>query len=95
MLGCRLAARSANRWRIDGQGALRRSHADIVVSVTDVAGPGDGNVETPVGLVGFGLEQRGGTVASARPGNWTAIRVAAVEDQSRWSARNCRIDRFI
>ena len=35
-------------------GALLRSHADIVVSVTGVAGPGGGSVEKPVGLVCFG-----------------------------------------
>ena len=63
-------------------GALRRSHADIVVAVTGVADPGGGSVEQPVGLVCFGLAQRGGEVASERhvfPGDRTAIRVAAVE----------------
>ena len=64
------------------QGALQRSHADIVVSVTGVAGPGGGSAEKPVGLVWFGLAQRGKPVASESrvfPGDRTAIRVATVE----------------
>ena len=64
------------------EGALQRSHADIVVSVTGVAGPGGGSAEKPVGLVWFGLAQRGQPVASESrvfPGDRTAIRVATVE----------------
>jgi hypothetical protein len=38
------------------EGALQRSHADIVVSVTGVAGLGGGGLEK-VGLVWFGLAQ--------------------------------------
>ncbi len=77
------SARSANRWRGSWrEGALRRSHADIVVSVTGVAGPGGGGVEKPVGLVWFGLAQRDQATATEQqvfPGDRTAIRVAAVE----------------
>ena len=64
------------------EGALQRSHADIVVSVTGVAGPGGGSAEKPVGLVWFGLAQRGQPVASESrvfPGDRTAIRAATVE----------------
>jgi nicotinamide-nucleotide amidase len=64
------------------EGALRRSHADIVVSVTGVAGPGGGSADKPVGLVWFGLAQQDRPVASASrifPGDRTAVRVAAVE----------------
>ncbi len=64
------------------EGALQRSHADIAVSVTGVAGPGGGSADKPVGLVCFGLAQRGHDVVSERhmfPGDRTAIRVAAVE----------------
>jgi nicotinamide-nucleotide amidase len=64
------------------EGALQRSHADIVVSVTGVAGPGGGSAEKPVGLVWFGLAQRGQPVASESrvfPGDRAAIRVATVE----------------
>lgn len=63
------------------EGALRHSHADIVVSVTGVAGPGGGSAEKPVGLVCFGLAQRGKPIASEHrvfPGDRTAIRAATV-----------------
>lgn len=36
-------------------GALARSNAHMVISVTGVAGPGGGSAEKPVGLVHFGL----------------------------------------
>lgn len=64
------------------EGALQRSLADIVVSVTGLAGPGGGSVEKPVGLVWFGLAQRGRTTVTERqmfPGDRTAIRVSSVE----------------
>jgi nicotinamide-nucleotide amidase len=64
------------------EGALQRSHADIVVSVTGLAGPGGGSAEKPVSLVWFGLAQRKKPVASVSrifPGDRTAIRTAAVE----------------
>ena len=64
------------------EGALQRSHADIVVSVTGVAGPGGGSADKPVGLVCFGLARRGQAAVSERqvfPGDRTAIRVATVE----------------
>lgn len=43
-------------------GALARSKAGIVVSVTGVAGPGGGSPEKPVGLVWFGLARSGAGV---------------------------------
>ena len=48
------------------EGALQRSHADIAVSVTGVAGPGGGSADKPAGLVCFGLAQRGHDVVSER-----------------------------
>ncbi len=47
------------------EGALRRSPADIAVSVTGVAGPGGGSEEKPVGLVHFACARRDGRVAAA------------------------------
>ena len=46
------------------EGALAASHAQVALSVTGVAGPGGGSPEKPVGLVWFGLAQRGVAVAS-------------------------------
>lgn len=41
-------------------GALARSHADAIVSVTGIAGPGGGSPQKPVGLVYFGWGRRRG-----------------------------------
>jgi nicotinamide-nucleotide amidase len=43
-------------------GALQRSHADVSVSVTGIAGPTGGSRAKPVGLVYFGWGYRGGIV---------------------------------
>src|SRR5256885_11365201 len=42
------------------KGALAHSSADLVVSITGVAGPGGGTTEKPVGLVHFGAASRDG-----------------------------------
>ena len=65
------------------QGALARSRAHISIAVTGVAGPGGGNAEKPVGLVWFGLAQRGRPAhAESRifPGDRAAIREATVAE---------------
>ena len=67
--------------RAMADGALDRSLATITVSVTGVAGPGGGSAEKPVGLVWFGLAQRGQPVHAERqvfPGNRGAVRAATV-----------------
>jgi nicotinamide-nucleotide amidase len=66
------------------EGALENSLADVTVSITGVAGPGGGSIEKPVGLVHFGLSQRGRDtqVLARRYGDLgrQAIRLKAVED---------------
>ena len=56
------------------EGALARSHADIAVAVTGIAGPGGGSAEKPVGLV---------HVAAARKGRKTAHRACEFGDIGR------------
>ena len=61
-------------------GALDRSHAEIAIAVTGVAGPGGGTAAKPVGLVWFGLAGRGPVATESRvfPGDRTAVRIATV-----------------
>lgn len=61
-------------------GALRRSRADIAVSVTGIAGPGGATAGKPVGLVHFGWMVRDGASGVRRQvfsGDRAAVRAAA------------------
>lgn len=40
-------------------GALQKSHADVAIGVTGIAGPGGGSEKKPVGTVVFALARRG------------------------------------
>jgi nicotinamide-nucleotide amidase len=42
-------------------GALVQAHADLALSISGVAGPDGGSDAKPVGIVWFGLAQKGGT----------------------------------
>lgn len=63
------------------EGAIRKSGADIAVSITGVAGPGGGTEEKPVGLVHFATCRWDGKIAvhhEVFPGDRGQIREAAV-----------------
>lgn len=67
--------------RAMAEGALARSHAEIAVAVTGIAGPGGGGIEKPVGLVFIATARHGGPVVVERhifPGDRAGIRHAAV-----------------
>lgn len=63
------------------RGALRRSQADVALSITGIAGPGGGSLEKPVGLVFIGLARKDGWSQVERcvfPGNRDAVRAHSV-----------------
>ncbi len=67
--------------RAMAEGALLRSHAQLAVSVTGLAGPGGGTAEKPVGLVWLACAHRGHDTVAARhvfPGDRASVRRAAV-----------------
>jgi nicotinamide-nucleotide amidase len=63
------------------EGALARSHADLAVSVTGIAGPGGATPGKPVGLVHLACARRGAQTLHHRavfPGDRAAVRTASV-----------------
>ena len=67
--------------RAMAEGALGASHADLVVAITGIAGPGGGTPEKPVGTVCFAWGARRQPVVSRTEhfhGDRAAIRRAAV-----------------
>ncbi|MBI1778840.1 MAG: CinA family protein [Proteobacteria bacterium] len=72
---------SAEVARAMAEGAVARSHADIAVAVTGIAGPGGATATKPVGLVHLAATRRGGATRDVRavfPGNRRAVREASV-----------------
>ena len=65
------------------QGATSRSHADIAVSITGIAGPGGGSALKPVGTVCFGIATPGHLQTERKifaDNGRTAIRIAALDE---------------
>lgn len=63
------------------RGALHRSHADVALSITGIAGPGGGTSEKPVGLVYIGLARNDGWLQVERAifqGDRDAVRAQSV-----------------
>lgn len=78
--------------RAMAEGALARSHADIAVSVTGIAGPGGATPAKPVGLVHLACARRGRTTLHAREvfaGDRAGIRHAAVAAAFELIRRHC------
>jgi nicotinamide-nucleotide amidase len=67
------------------EGALARSHAQVALSISGVAGPGGGTPDKPVGLVwlGFALPDRVLTEKMDFPGDRAAVRAATVQHALR------------
>lgn len=68
--------------RAMAEGALARSHADVAVSVTGIAGPGGATPAKPVGLVYLACQRRGHEALIERHqfhGDRQAIRFASLE----------------
>lgn len=69
--------------RAMAEGALKRSRADLVVSITGIAGPGGGTASKPVGLVHFAAARNGWSTMHERRllGDLgrTEIRLASVQ----------------
>lgn len=62
------------------KGAIQRSHAQVAVAVTGVAGPTGGSAEKPVGTVWFGFATPTGVTTEMRrfDGDRAAVRSATV-----------------
>jgi nicotinamide-nucleotide amidase len=77
----RVGAVSEEVARAMAEGAVARSHADVALAVTGIAGPGGATPTKPVGLVHLACARRGGATVHERhvfPGDRAAVRAASV-----------------
>ena len=76
--------------RAMAQGAVTRSHADVSIAVTGVAGPTGGSADKPVGTVWFGWSVCGQVSAELQrfAGDRAAVRSATVEHALRLLLRD-------
>jgi nicotinamide-nucleotide amidase len=68
--------------RAMAEGAIRRSHAEIAVAVTGIAGPGGATPSKPVGLVHLAVARRSAPTVHERrvfEGDRRRVRLATVE----------------
>jgi nicotinamide-nucleotide amidase len=78
----RLGAVSAEVALAMAEGALARSHAQVAVSITGIAGPGGATADKPLGLVHLASCRQGADPRQARhvfAGDRAAVRAASVE----------------
>jgi nicotinamide-nucleotide amidase len=62
-------------------GAIARSHADVAIAITGIAGPDGGSADKPVGTVWLAWRQRhgnGGTQTHCFSGNRETVRLRAI-----------------
>ena len=64
------------------QGVLKRSNADVAVSVSGIAGPGGGTLQKPVGLVVFAKAERNSNSVVAEERQLDGSSRAAVRHQA-------------
>lgn len=78
---CRHGAVSEEVARAMAQGAVARSHAEVAVAVTGVAGPGGGSAEKPVGTVWLAWATPAGLVSERCrfDGDRAAVRRATLQ----------------
>ena len=76
--------------RAMAEGALAKSHADLVVAITGIAGPGGGTPEKPVGLVYIALVGPDGLQTVQRH-QWDGDR-EAIKDASATAALQLIVD---